>query len=185
MLDSTSESLIGSPEMARFSAADIHVLETVAILEELLAQSILLRDLYKNARLQTSDIQFRRLHLVFESHYRDQLHLVDVLIDRVRMLGGTGRVLAGDFLKGTQLCCGPRGRRAPDRWVAELLDAHEQVLNIAQPARSNDKHQWAREFAVGLVVLTNDLQSASLSEQWLPDINRTRVSTYPHRDEWT
>jgi len=148
--------------------------ETVDILEELLAQSILLRDLYKIARWQTCNGELCRMHLLFEGHYKEQLRLVDVLMDRVRMLGGTGRVLAGDFLKGPQLSCGVRAHRAPDRWVDELLDAHELVLSTAQPAGATDNPQWMHEFAVGLVVLTNDMQNVSLREQWLPARNRAR-----------
>ena len=39
--------------------------ETVEVLEELLAHSIHLRDLYKNARWQTADLQFRLLRELF------------------------------------------------------------------------------------------------------------------------
>jgi starvation-inducible DNA-binding protein len=149
--------------------SDESSVETVGILEELLAQSILLRDLYKIARWQSCNGELCRMHQLFECHYKEQLRLVDVLVDRVRMLGGTGRVLAADFLKGTQLSCGVRSHRAPGRWVDELLDelldAHELVLSTAQPAGATGSHQWVHEFAVGLVVLTNDMQNVSLREQ--------------------
>ena len=158
--------------------------ETVGVLEELLAQSILLRDLYKIARWQSCNGELCRMHQLFEGHYKEQLRLVDVLIDRVRMLGGTGRVLAGDFLKATQLCCGVRSHRAPGRWVDELLDAHELVLSTAQPAGATDNHQWVHEFAVGLVVLTNDMQNVSLREQWLHQTHQSCVRTLPRKAEW-
>jgi starvation-inducible DNA-binding protein len=158
--------------------------ETVGILEELLAQSILLRDLYKIARWQSCNGELCRMHQLFEGHYKEQLRLVDVLIDRVRMLGGTGRVLAGDFLKGTQLSCGVRSHGAPGRWVDELLDAHELVLSTAQPAGATDNYQWVHEFAVGLVVLTNDMQNVSLREQWLRQTHQSAVRTLPRKAEW-
>ena len=158
--------------------------ETVGVLEELLAQSILLRDLYKIARWQSCNGELCRMHQLFEGHYKEQLRLVDVLIDRVRMLGGTGRVLASDFLKATQLCCGVRSHRAPGRWVDELLDAHELVLSTAQPAGATDNHQWVHEFAVGLVVLTNDMQNVSLREQWLHQTHQSCVRTLPRKAEW-
>ena len=180
MPDSTNDYLIDPPEITRLTPSDKYSVETVAILEKLLAQSILLRDLYKTARWQTSDC---RMHLLFKGHYKEQLHLVDVLIDRLRMLGGAGRVLAGDFLKNPQPSCGFRGRRAPTRWVDELLDAHEMVLNTAQPTGATDNDEWVREFAVGLIVLTNDLQSVSLSEQWLRQTHQRRGPTLPHGDE--
>jgi starvation-inducible DNA-binding protein len=151
--------------------------EPVAILEELLAQSILLRDLYKIARWQTCNGELCRMHLLFEGHYKEQLRLVDVLIGRLRMLGGTGRVLADEILKGTRLSCGVRTHRAPGRWVDALLEAHELVLSTAQPPGATDNHQWAHEFAVGLVVLTNDMQNVSLREQWLSQTHQSCVRT--------
>jgi len=151
----------------RLSVNNAHSVEAVAILEELLAQSIQLRNLYKIARWQACNGELCRMHRLFEDHYKEQLHLVDVLIDRVRILGGASRVLAGDFLKGTRLSYRIRGHSAPGRCVEDLLDAHELVLSMTQLAGPTDNRQWAHEYAVGLVVLTNDLQSESLRDQWL------------------
>jgi starvation-inducible DNA-binding protein len=184
MLESANDSLTHPSEKEGLSVSNECPVETVAILEELLAQSILLRNLYKIARWQTCYGELCRMHQLFEDHYKGQLHLVDVLIDRVRMLGGTGRVLAGDFLKGTQLSCGVRGHSAPGRWVEELLDAHESVLTTAQLVGATDNRQLGLEYAVGLVVLTSDLQSVSLREQWLHQTLRSRGRTILHKDKW-
>jgi starvation-inducible DNA-binding protein len=141
--------------------------KTVALLDELLAHSIRLRDLYTNARWQTTDIQFRHLRLLFDGHYKEQLRLVDVLIDRIRMLGYPGRVLAGVFLQGTQFSYALRGRTSPIRLLRDLLDAHELVLSAARPGTNSGSQDGPsiRDFAVGQVVLTNDLQSRSIGEQ--------------------
>jgi DNA-binding ferritin-like protein len=64
--------------------------ETVDVLEELLAHSIHLRDMYKNARWQTADLQFRSLRQLFDGHYKEQIQLVDVLVDRIRVLNCAG-----------------------------------------------------------------------------------------------
>ena len=55
--------------------------ETVEVLEELLTHSIHLRDMYKNARWQTADLQFRSLRQLFDGHYNEQIQLVDLLVD--------------------------------------------------------------------------------------------------------
>ena len=94
----------------------------VEVLEVLLAHSIHLRDLYKNARWQTADIQFRRLRQLFDGHYKEQIHLVDVLIDRIHALNGVGKVFAGDFLDRTQFSQLLRGRASATHLLAELLD---------------------------------------------------------------
>jgi starvation-inducible DNA-binding protein len=165
VIDSTNDSIIDSPTVTRLTTSETQSYATVRILEELLAQSIHLRDLYKTARWQTADVQHRQLHQLFDVHYKEQIRLVDVLIDRIRMLGGSGSVFAGDFVKDSQCSCLRLGRKAAFRLVGELLDAHESVLNTAQPTRVGGDHKWARDFAIGQVVLTNDQQSWSLSEQ--------------------
>jgi len=165
VIDSTDDSIIGSPAITRLTESETQSFATIAILEELLAQSIHLRDLYKSARWQTADVQHRQLHQLFDVHYKEQIGLVDVLIDRIRMLGGRGSVFAGYFVKDTQCFCLRLSRKGAFRLVGELLDAHESVLNTAQPTRLSGDHKWARDFAIGQVVLTNDQQSWSLSEQ--------------------
>ena len=179
MLDSADDLPTHPPGKERLAASDPSSIEIVVTLEELLEHSISLRDLYKVARWQTCNGELCRLHQLFEDHYKEQLHIVDVLIDRVRLLGGTERVLAGAFLKGTQVCRGVRAHRTPRRWVDELLDAHELALSTTQSARAIDNHLWTHEFAVGLVVLTNDLQSASLREQWQRRTHQKCVRTLP------
>jgi DNA-binding ferritin-like protein len=162
-----SETTIDSSIVAPPCEARVVSGKTVEVLSELLTHSIRLRDLYKYARWQTSDLQFHRLYLLFDGHYREQIRLVDVLIDRVRMLGGAGHVFAGDFLQGTQFSYALRGRASPVSLLRDLLDVHELVLSAARPTGLNDERtdrSWTRTFAVGQVVLTNDLQSVSVAE---------------------
>jgi hypothetical protein len=136
--------------------------DTVAVLEELLTHSIQLRDLYKYARLQAAEIRFGHL---FHNHYKEQLRVVDVLIDRIRLLGGTARVFASDFLRGTQFSGAHRGRWSLPGLMRDLLDRHEWVLSVARPVGRDDRC-WTHDFAVGQVVLTNDLQAWSVGEQY-------------------
>jgi hypothetical protein len=56
----TNDLTIDLPTGANSTASEIESWRTVEVLEVLLAHSIHLRDLYKNARWQTANIQFRR-----------------------------------------------------------------------------------------------------------------------------
>jgi DNA-binding ferritin-like protein len=144
----------------------------VALLDELLNHTIRLRDLYKNARWQTGDIRFHHLRLIFEGHYKEQLRLVDVLIDRIRVLGGGCHVFAGCFLQGTRFSYALRGRASPIRLLRDLLDAHELVMSAAPSSTRGDAQDDSASIrgdpAVGQVVLANDQQSRSVSEQLIP-----------------
>jgi|HubBroStandDraft_2_1064218.scaffolds.fasta_scaffold05791_1 starvation-inducible DNA-binding protein len=141
--------------------------KTVEVLQELLAHSIHLRDLYRNARWQTAAVQFRRLRQLFDAHCKQQIHLIDVLIDRIRALNGAGGPFARDFLDRARFSELLRGRASTRHLLVELLDAHESVLSVALPAGTHygQVSSWTRDFAVGQVVLTNDQQIIAVSEQ--------------------
>jgi starvation-inducible DNA-binding protein len=141
--------------------------------------------LYKNARWQTSDIQYHHLRLLFDDHYKEQLRLVDVLIDRIRMLGGVGSVFAGVFLQGTQFSYALRGRTSSIRLLSDLLDAHELVLIAARSSaqsEAQDDGASIRDFAAGQVVLSNDQQSRSVSEQLIRRDQTRRFVESQHCD---
>jgi starvation-inducible DNA-binding protein len=150
------------------SAGDSTAQKTIGLLDELLTHTLQLRDLYKSARCQTADIRLRHLRPLFDTHYKEQLDLVDVLVDRIRALGGASRVLAGAFLQGTPPSYALRGRSAPNRMLCDLLDAHEFALSAAHTAGTHGQPSDSpavRDFAVGQVLLTNDQQGGSVREQ--------------------
>jgi starvation-inducible DNA-binding protein len=178
MLKSNIDATVESYGMAFTTANDSASRRTPALLEELLVHSIKLRDLYKSARWQTADIQFRGLRILFEDHYKEQLRLVDVLLDRLRMLGGAGCVLAGLLLQGTQFSCALRGRVLPIRLLNGLLEAHDAVLVAARSGPNG--HECADtatgfDFAAGQVVLVNNMQFHSISDQLIARSDRRRV----------
>lgn len=142
--------------------------DTVEVLEELLSHAILLRDLYRKARWQTAGRQIGRLRQLFDVHYREQIQLVDVLLDRLRGLNGADKVFAGDFLRRIRHFPLPPGRASITRLLAEIVDAHESTLNAALPSAAFDGHAdraWTRDFAVGQAVLVNGQQILAMKEQ--------------------
>lgn len=165
MLVSTCDQVSDPQDIAASADGDARSRKTIAVLEELLAKSIGQRDLYRGARWQTADIQYRRLRQLFDRHYQEQLHLVDVLMDRIRILGGARQIFASNFLQGARFACALRGNKAARQLLMGLLDAHELVLNTGRPHGSTINDPWAHDFAVGQVVLTNDAQSASIRDQ--------------------
>lgn len=148
------------------AAAGNSSLDTVAVLEQLLVQSIRLRDLHINARWQISDGQFNEIREMLNDHRKQQLSLIGSLVDRIRMLGGAAGIFASDFLQRTPFVRVIRGPRALKQLLLDLLEAHEAILN------GDDLH-LARDFTVGQVVLTNE-------EQW-EDINDKIRSPGPQR----
>src|ERR1700689_4906567 len=79
MLKSNINAAAETYGLASTTANDDASRRTAALLEELLVHSIKLRDLYKSARWQTADIQFRALRALFDDPHKEQLRLVGVL----------------------------------------------------------------------------------------------------------
>jgi starvation-inducible DNA-binding protein len=177
------------PDSPVMSVGEFTAHKTIVLLDELLTHTLRLRDLYKSARCQAADMQFRHLRPLFDRHYDEQLALVDVLIDRIRALGGADRVLAGCFLQGSPAAYPLRGHSARKRLLDDLLDAHETVTSAAHPAGAYS-HQTdssaVQDFTVGQVLLTNDQQGCSIREQLLrlDQARRFAVSDFSGADAY-
>ena len=88
-------------------------LASVNSLNQVLADTMTLRDLYKKHHWQTAGPAFYSLHLLFDKHYSEQSLLVDQLAERIQQLGGVSLAMAADVAETTQIERPPRGREAP------------------------------------------------------------------------
>ena len=59
--------------------------ESVENLNQLLADTMTLRDLYKKHHWQVSGPTFYQLHLLFDKHYAEQSKLIDVIAERIQL----------------------------------------------------------------------------------------------------
>src|SRR5438876_1845110 len=84
--------------------------EAVENLNQLLADTMTLRDLYKKHHWQVAGPTFYQLHLLFDKHYDEQNALVDLIAERIQVLGGVSLAMAHDVAETTQLERPPRGR---------------------------------------------------------------------------
>ena len=85
-------------------------LEMTEQLNQLLADSMTLRDLYKKAHWQVAGPTFYQLHLLFDKHFEEQAKLVDAIAERVQLLGGISIAMAADVAETTRIERPPRGR---------------------------------------------------------------------------
>src|SRR5690349_10683064 len=68
--------------------------ESIENLNQLLADTITLRDMYKKHHWQVSGPTFYQLHLLFDKHAEEQSKLVDEIAERVQLLGGVSVAMA-------------------------------------------------------------------------------------------
>lgn len=135
--------------------------EGVENLNQLLADTITLRDLYKKHHWQIVGATFYQLHLLFDKHYDEQNELVDKIAERIQLLGGVSLAMAHDVAETTLVPRPPKGREEPPVQISRLLHAHEIVLKEARAmARraSESGDDGTNDLIVSDVIRRNELQ---------------------------
>ena len=135
--------------------------EAVENLNQLLADTMTLRDLYKKHHWQVAGPTFYQLHLLFDKHYDEQGALVDLIAERIQLLGGVSVAMAHDVAETTLVPRPPKGREEAPVQISRLLHAHEIVLKEARAmarlaAEAGD--DGTNDLLVSDVIRRNELQ---------------------------
>jgi starvation-inducible DNA-binding protein len=142
-------------------------LEMTEQLNQLLADTITIRDLYKKCHWQVAGPTFYQLHLLFDKHFDEQVELVDAIAERIQVLGGISLAMAADVAEETQIERPPRGREEVPVQLSRLLDAHQIIVRecrkLARRA-SELGDEGTNDLVVSDVLRTNELQTWFLSE---------------------
>src|SRR3954469_20931728 len=140
---------------------------SVAALNQVLADTMTLRDLYKKHHWQVAGHTFYQLHLLFDKHYTEQSELVDTIAERIQLLGGLAIAMAPDIAETTIIPRPPRGREEVPVQISRLLHAHEEILlecrSMAKQA-DEDGDDGTNDLLVSDVIRTNELQAWFVSE---------------------
>ena len=131
-------------------------------LNQLLADSIALRDMYKKHHWQVAGPTFYQLHLLFDKHFDEQIEMVDTIAERVQLLGGVTIAMGGDVAETTRIQRPPRGREEVPVQISRLLEAHriiiQSCLDISEAAdKAGD--QGTNDLVVSDILRPNELQS--------------------------
>jgi starvation-inducible DNA-binding protein len=142
-------------------------LEITEQLNQLLADTITLRDLYKKCHWQVAGPTFYQLHLLFDKHFAEQVELVDAIAERIQLLGGISLAMAPDVAETTQIERPPRGREEVPVQLSRLIDAHQIIIRDARKmARraSELEDDGTNDLLVSEVLRTNELEAWFLTE---------------------
>ena len=147
---------------------DAKVREKVcAFLNVLLADTMCLRDLYKKAHWQVAGPTFYQLHLLLDKHFTEQSEMVDMIAERIQMLGGVSVAMAHDVTEMTRVRQAPRGREEAPVMISRLVEAHEMILMDAR-SRAREAAELGDEGTNDLLasnlVRTNEMQVWFMSE---------------------
>jgi len=150
---------IGLDDRVRQQSADA--------LNAILADTMTLRDLYKKHHWQVSGHTFYSLHLLFDKHYEEQSELVDLIAERVQLLGGLAVAMAADVAEMTRMARPPAGREEVPVQISRLLEGHEIICRAAREAAQQADESGddgTNDLLISNVLRTNEMQAWFVAE---------------------
>lgn len=146
--------------------------KSVGALNQVLADTMTLRDLYKKHHWQVAGHTFYSLHLLFDKHYEEQAELVDTIAERIQILGGLAVAMAADVAEMTQIERPPRGREEVPVQISRILEAHEQIIKFCHVAASKADDigdDGTNDLLVSDVIRLNEMQVWFVAEHLVPE----------------
>ena len=142
--------------------------QSVERLNQILVDTLTLRDLYKKHHWQVAGATFYQLHLLFDKHQDAQAEMIDQIAERIQSLGGLSYAMAADVAENTNITRPPKGREEVPVQISRLLAAHEIILQAARAAARKAASlgdDGTNDLLVSGVIRTNELQVWFLAEQ--------------------
>ena len=137
------------------------------LLNQILADTMILYSLYKKHHWQMRGQTFEQLHLLLDKHAGEQLELIDALAERVQMLGGVAIAEMRHVAEITAIERSPDGAEEVGAMLARLLAAHETIITavraaIEQIAQNGDG--GSNDLLMGDVLRTHEQQVWGVAE---------------------
>jgi starvation-inducible DNA-binding protein len=105
---------------------------SVDALNQVLVDTMYLRDMYKKHHWQVTGPTFFQLHLLFDKHFKEQIELMDLIGERIQTLGGVTLATSSDVAECTKIERPPRHREQVPVQLSRLIDAHTVVIQEAR-----------------------------------------------------
>jgi len=136
-------------------------------LNQIVADTMTLRDLYKKSHWQVAGPTFYQLHLLFDKHFGEQAELVDMIAERIQLLGGISIAMAPDVAETTRIERAPRGREEVPVQLSRLVDAHQTIISLVRVVARRASElgdDGTNDLLISQVLRTNELQTWFVSE---------------------
>ena len=130
-------------------------------LNQVLADTITLTQMYKKHHWQVSGHTFYQLHLLFDKHYNEQAELADTIAERIQLLGGVATGMPAAVAKLSKIENPPDGVEEVPVQISRLLEAHELINNEVRDyaGKADDAgDDGTNDLLVSQVLRTNELQ---------------------------
>jgi starvation-inducible DNA-binding protein len=157
----------GSVRLLPIALASEARIESCQLLNEILADTMILYAMYKKHHWLVTGPTFYQLHLLFDKHAEEQNELTDQVAERVQMLGGTA---VGDPRHAAELTTverPPNGRETVPVMIDRLLEAHEIIIEKVREAidKTEKNEDWgSNDLLMSDVLRRNEMQVWFVSE---------------------
>lgn len=153
--------------------------ESSQLLNRILADSIILYNLYKKDHWLMRGPTFYQLHLLLDKHAAEQIDLIDLMGERVQTLGGVAVADPRHVAEITTVPRPPNGVEEVPAMLSRLLEAHQVIIEkvreaIRRTAQLGD--DGTNDILVSEVLRTNELQVWFIAEH-LVDVPLVQAST--------
>ncbi len=147
-------------------------IQMCGILNQVLADTITLAQMYKKHHWQVSGPTFYQLHLVFDKHYEEQAELVDAIAERIQLLGGVATGMPAAVAKLSKIENPPDGVEEVPVQISRLLEAHEIINREARDyaGEAGDAgDDGTEDLLVSQVLRVNELQVWFIATHLAPE----------------
>jgi starvation-inducible DNA-binding protein len=141
--------------------------ESVHLVNGILADSIILYNLYKKHHWLMRGHTFYQLHLLLDKHAEEQLALIDLMGERVQTLGGVAVADPRHVAEITTVERPPNGAEEVPVMLSRLIDAHEIVIQKIRVAieRTDESKDWGtNDLLMSDVLRKNEIQAWFIAE---------------------
>jgi starvation-inducible DNA-binding protein len=141
--------------------------ESCALVNQILADTIILYHLYKKHHWLMRGHTFYQLHLLLDKHASEQIELIDALGERVQTLGGVAIADPRHVAEVTKIQRPPNGVEAVPVMLSRLLEAHELIieeLRVAIDKTAANQDSGTNDLLVSQALRTHETQVWFLAE---------------------
>jgi starvation-inducible DNA-binding protein len=152
-------------------------MESCRLLNQVLADSMILYSLYKKHHWLVRGHTFYQLHLLLDKHAGEQVELVDLIAERVQTLGGIAIADPRHVAEVTAIPRPPNGAEEVPAMLSRLLEAHEIIIGKVRDAitaTSANRDDGTNDLLMSDVLRRHELQVWFLAEH-LVDTPVTRA----------
>jgi len=102
--------------------------QSVTLLNQLLADSVTLYNLYKRDHWHIAGPTFYQLHLLFDKHAEEVEGSIDLIAERIQMLGGVTAGMPSEVAERTKIERPPSGIESVPAILARTVNAHATII---------------------------------------------------------